>query len=64
MDRALEIVTDNGWAVEVFLIVLATAATRYVAKILFDRLARKLEQTHDIYDDALLVNPEPGPAPA
>ncbi len=44
----------EAWMVEVFVVVLATATVRFIAKVLLDRLARKFEQTHNVYDDALL----------
>ena len=54
MDTVVDFISTQQWVVQVFLIVLATAVARYVAKILFDRLANKLEQTNNLYDDALL----------
>ena len=58
MDRALEMFgvgadTSIVWAV-VFAIVFATLVLRYVAKLLFDRLAKQLERTKNLYDDAVL----------
>ena len=44
---------DYGWQVGVFLVVLATATIRLVAKILSNRIARQLTRTHNLYDDAL-----------
>lgn len=54
MDTVVNYISEHSWVVEVFVIVLATAIARYVAKVLFNRLATKLEQTHNLYDDALL----------
>ena len=45
---------DYGWQMNVLLVMLATAVARIIAKILLDRLARQLERTHNLYDDALL----------
>ena len=58
MERAMEFLGIGGdasiaWAV-VFAIVFATLVLRYVAKLLFDRLAKQLERTKNLYDDALL----------
>ena len=58
MDRAAEIFgfgadASVGWLV-VFAIVFATLVLRFGAKLLFDRLARQLERTNNLYDDALL----------
>lgn len=54
MESVLNYVRDNSWVLEAFLLVLGTATVRLVAKLLFDRLARKLDATHNLYDDALL----------
>jgi len=45
---------EHAWALEVFLIVLGTAVVRLIAKLAFNRLARQLEKTKNLYDDALL----------
>ncbi len=44
----------NSWGVYLFAVVFATLAARYLAKLLFDRLAGQLRRTHNPYDDALL----------
>ena len=46
----------NQWArpAQVFGIVLAALAVRYLVKLAFDRLARRLERTATLYDDAVL----------
>ena len=54
MDEIFGHFTERGWTAYVFLIVVATLAARYMAKRLFDRLARQAEKTHNLYDDALL----------
>lgn len=54
MDTVVNYISEHSWVVEVFAIVLATAIARYVARVLFARLAKKLEQTNNLYDDALL----------
>ena len=52
MDYLGEALTAKG--LYVFAIVAGTMAIRYLAKFLFDRLARQLERTHNLFDDALL----------
>ena len=54
VDEHLPQIAGYGWAVEVFLVVLATAIARLVAKLVFDRLARQADTTQTLYDDALL----------
>ena len=54
VDELIPQLSTYGWAVEVFAVVLATATVRLIVKILFDRLARQLDKTHTMYDDALL----------
>ena len=44
----------HSWVGEVFLVVLGTGVFRYIVKLAFDRLARQLEKTTNLYDDALL----------
>ena len=58
MDWAMELpgVGDDGWGAwaVVFTIVFATLILRYIAKLLFDRVAKQLARTQNLYDDALL----------
>lgn len=54
MDWLREFLSQNTWAGEVFAIVLATAVVRYLVRRGFDRLAKRLAQTRNLYDDALL----------
>ena len=54
MEAILEYFTERAWTAQVFLIVLATLVARYVAKRIFDRLARQAEKTGNLYDDAVL----------
>ena len=54
MDALIEYAREHGWVVEVFLVVLATAVVRYLAKIFIDRVAKQFEKTHNLYDDALI----------
>ena len=54
MDQLTQLTADNGWIVEAFMIVFATATIRLLAKFFLDRLARQLEKTQNLYDDALL----------
>jgi MscS family membrane protein len=54
MKEWLSVLGENAYIAEVFSIVLGTAILRYVAKLVFDRIARQLERTSNLYDDALL----------
>lgn len=51
---AAEAFDENAWGVYVFAVVFATLVLRYAAKRIFDRLARHLERTRNLYDDAVL----------
>jgi len=50
----LDAVTANTWVVEVFVITLGTGILHFVVKLVLDRLARQLNNTRTVYDDALL----------
>ncbi|MCZ6852910.1 MAG: mechanosensitive ion channel family protein [Gammaproteobacteria bacterium] len=54
IEATLDYLVEHTWVGEVFLIVLATAIVRFVAKKFFDRLAVKFESTRNLYDDGLL----------
>ena len=54
LDAAFNALLDNRWGAYVFVIVLATLLARAAAKLVFDRMARQLERTRNVYDDALL----------
>jgi len=54
IETLYQVATTHGWALEVFLLVLATAVVRYVVKRIFDRMAIRLSQTNNRYDDVLL----------
>ena len=54
MQEIAQYINEYGWLSETFLIVFATALVRLAAKIFFDRLARQLEKTRNLYDDAIL----------
>ncbi len=54
MEQIQSYVVQHGWEVGVFIVVFATAVVRFVVRRLFDRLAVKLEQTRNLYDDAVL----------
>ncbi len=54
MENISAYIAENGWVIETFLIVLATAVVRLVVKYFFDRLAKQLSKTRNLYDDALL----------
>ena len=45
---------EHAWVAQVFVIILLTGVVHYVAKLLFGRLAKRLELTSNLYDDALL----------
>lgn len=49
--EALEVIPNSGIA---FAIVLITLLLRYGVRIVFNRLARQLEKTKNLYDDAFL----------
>ena len=53
LEDLARLVTEHTWIAQVFLVVLATAVARYVAKVLLDRFARQTEKTQNLYDDAL-----------
>lgn len=54
LQTVLDAVTANTWVVEVFVITLGTGIVWFVVKLVLDRLARKLENTRTVYDEALL----------
>ena len=54
LEDLARLVTEHTWIAQVFLVVLATAAARYAAKVLLDRFARQTEKTRNLYDDALV----------
>jgi MscS family membrane protein len=45
---------ENVWVVQVFGVVLGTLLLRFAVKLVLDRVARQLESTNNLYDDALL----------
>ncbi len=49
-----QLIADNTWMAQVFLVVLATAAARYAAKVVVDRFARQTAKTRNLYDDAVV----------
>ncbi len=53
MEQILSYVVQHGWEVGVFIVVLATATIRFVSKMVFTRIAVRLEKTENLYDDAL-----------
>ncbi|NOX51164.1 MAG: mechanosensitive ion channel family protein [Gammaproteobacteria bacterium] len=55
METVNTYIQTHSWIAQVFLIVLATATARFIAKIFFNRLRRQFEKTHNLYDDALLA---------
>ena len=54
IDSILDYLVSHTWVGEVFLIVLGTAVAHLLARIAFNRLERRFEVTHNLYDDALL----------
>ena len=57
MEAFLDTLGREGWTRygQVFLVVLAALTLRYAAKVAFDRLARQLARTSNVYDDAVLA---------
>lgn len=49
-----EYLGENAWVGQVFTVVLATAIIHWLARHFMARLARQLERTQNLYDDALL----------
>ena len=49
-----EALAGNAWGV-VFIIVFVTLLLRFFVKLAFDRLAKQLEKTNNLYDDAVLA---------
>lgn len=54
VEQVLNVVGEQRWVVEVFFTVLATAIANYVARKLLARLARRVQDTRNVYDDALI----------
>ena len=54
LELGAEALRNNVLGATVFLIVLATLLCRFAARLIFDRLARQLQRTANLYDDALL----------
>ena len=54
MQEILAYLDGHRWVAETFAIVLATGVIRLIAKQLFDRIARQIEKTNNLYDDALV----------
>ncbi len=53
-EEMASLVSENTWFLQVFLVVLVTAAARYGVKVLLDRFARQTLRTRNLYDDALV----------
>ena len=49
------LVLQHSAIVQAFLVVFATLLARYFVKLLLDRLAKRLERTQNLYDDAVLA---------
>jgi len=57
MSQLETLLDDNGefiWIGTVFLIVLLTAVTSFVGKRMIDRIEKRSEKTHNLWDDALV----------
>ena len=54
MKQLIDYLTTHSWVLEVFGVVLGTALVHLLARILMRRLALQFENTHNLYDDALL----------
>ena len=50
MQEILAYLDGHRWVAETFAIVLATGVIRLIAKQLFDRIARQIEKTNNLYD--------------
>jgi len=50
----LDTVTANSWVGEVFLVALATGVVHLIAKLVLDRLQRRLSRTENLFDDTVL----------
>ena len=50
-----EALAGDAWGVYVFIIVFVTLLLRVFVKLAFDRLAKQLEKTNNLYDDAVLA---------
>jgi MscS family membrane protein len=54
LQKLLDAVTSHSWIGEVFLVALATGVVHLVAKLLLDRLHKRVERTENLFDDSLL----------
>ena len=45
---------QNRWVIEVFAVVFATGVAHFIARMVMRRMARQLQKTRTVYDDALL----------
>lgn len=50
----MDYLQEHRWVLDVFLVVLATGAVHFLARLVMRRLARHLNTTRNVYDDALL----------
>ena len=55
IDNLDQMLAQNAWGVYVFIIVFGTLVLRFLVKLAFDRLAKQLEKTQNLYDDAVLA---------
>ena len=49
-----ESIRELGWGVEIFAVVTITLLVRYIAMYMLKILAKQLEKTKNVWDDALL----------
>jgi len=50
----LNLWAESAWLLNTFALVFCTLLTRFIAKKIFDRIARQLNKTENLYDDAFL----------
>ena len=54
-EGALQYLGDNLWVMQVFVIIFLTLLVKYLAKQFMNRLQKRLAQTHNIWDDAVII---------
>lgn len=53
IDQMMDYLLGHRWALEVFGVVLATGLVHFVARVALGHLGRRIEQSRNVYDDAL-----------
>ena len=54
-DRGIAYLGDNLWIVQVFTIIFLTLLVKFLAKRIMNKLQVRFAQTHNIWDDALII---------